>query len=72
MPRGAGPGVMATAIFAGLGAVLIQTMSNNLLHIPPVATQFWIIGAAGTTFAADAGGRWAQYLLASISKRRTS
>lgn len=71
MPRGTGSGVMATAIFAGLGAVLIQTMSNNLLHIPPVATQFWMIGTAGATFAMDAGGRWAQYLLAPIYERRT-
>jgi len=70
--RRAGPGVLATAIFAGLGAVLIQTMSNNLLHIPPVATQFWLAAMVGGSFAAAAGGRWATYLMGSAFSVRST
>lgn len=55
-------GLMCTAIFAGMGAVLVQTLSNNLLHIPPVATQFWLAGAAGVAFATSADGSWAHKL----------
>lgn len=66
IPRRAGPGAMATAAFAGLGAVLVQTMSNNLLHIPPVATQFWMAAAIGSAFALAAGGSWSRYLLAPV------
>ena len=66
IPRRAGPGVMATAAFAAMGAVLVQTMSNNLLHIPPVATQFWMVAAAGAAWALAAGGSWAQWLVTSL------
>ncbi|MEE8486478.1 MAG: O-antigen ligase family protein [Acidimicrobiia bacterium] len=71
LPRRAGSGAMATAIFAGLGALLVQTMSNNLLHIPPVATQFWLVGIAGVGFAAAAEGRWARFLMDPVLGRET-
>ena len=72
IPRRDGPGLMATAAFAGLGAVLVQTMSNNLLHIPPVATQFWLTAAAGACWALTADGKWSARLLAAFPDRSPS
>lgn len=68
--RRAGSGAMAIAIFSGLGAVLVQTMSNNLLHIPPVATQFFLAGIAGMGFAAAAEGKWARFLTEPVFERK--
>jgi hypothetical protein len=54
--RRAPAGVLASAIAAGLGGVALQSMSNNLFQIPPVATQFWLVAGVAGWFVASAGG----------------
>lgn len=55
--------LLVVAVGAGLGAFLLQTLSNNLLHIPVVTVQFWIASAWAVVAAAEAGGRLAGRLL---------
>ncbi len=54
--------ILATAVFAALGAFFLQSQTNNMFQIPPVAIQFWILGAAGAWLASTAGGRWSEFL----------
>ncbi|NOY55793.1 MAG: O-antigen ligase family protein [Actinobacteria bacterium] len=57
-PRGPfdSPAILAVAIAAGLGSFALQTLSNNLLHIPVVTVQFWIAATVGVLVSLHADG----------------
>lgn len=51
--------ILGVATAAGLGAFALQTLSNNLLHIPSVTVQFWVTAAIGVMVALHGNGRLA-------------
>ena len=61
-------GVLAIAIAAGLGAFVVQSMSNNIFQIPVLATQFWVAVAIGGSLAAAAGSKVSGVLVGRIEQ----
>jgi O-antigen ligase len=61
-------GVLAIAVAAGLGAFVVQSMSNNVFQIPVLATQFWVAVAIGGSLAAAAGSGVSKALVGRIEQ----
>lgn len=70
-PRGSfdSPAILAAALAGGLGSFALQTLSNNLLHIPVVTVQFWIAATVGVMVSLHADGSLARRMAAPIRLR---